>query len=154
MCPSLSRASDLLADLVLVERAADRLAVRAAERAVAAVVGAVVADVQRGEQHDAVAVDVALQLPGGVEDLLDQLRVGRQEHGRLFDRQRLLRQALGDDLAHLAGVGRAVEQAVSAVLVDEVVGCLLRRGLVGQTGLRSTSRCGRGADRGESAGYQ
>ena len=90
----------LLAEFVLVQRAADRLPVRAAERAVAAIVRAIVADVERGEDHDAVAVNVAFQLPGGVENLLHQRRlVGRQQHGGLVDRKRLLRQALGDDLA-------------------------------------------------------
>ena len=120
----------LLADFVLVQRAANGLPVRAAERAILAIVRAVVADVERGEQHDAVAVHVALQLPGGVENLLDQLRlVGRQQHGGLLDRQRLLRQALGDDLAHLAGVRPAVQQTVQAVLVDEVVSAAAELGL-------------------------
>ena len=41
------------------------------KRAVQAIVRATAAHVQRREEHDAVAVDVALQLPGGLEDLLD-----------------------------------------------------------------------------------
>ncbi len=47
-----------------VQRAGDRGVVGALERAVAAVVHALVADVERGEQHDAVAVDRPLELPG------------------------------------------------------------------------------------------
>ena len=111
----------LLAEFVLVQRAADRLPVRAAEGAVLAIVGAIVADVERGEDHDAVAVDVAFELPGGVENLLDQLRpVGRQQHGGLLDRKRLLGHALGDNLADLGRRRLAAQQAVQAVLVDEV----------------------------------
>ena len=49
---------DLAAHLVRVQRAAHGVLVRAAKRAVGAVVDALVADVQRREQHDAVAVDV------------------------------------------------------------------------------------------------
>ena len=112
----------LLADFVLVQRAADRFAVRAAERAILAIVRAIVADVQRREQHDAVAVDVAFQLPGGVENLLDQLRlVGRQQHGRFVDRKRLLGHALGDNFAHF---GRRPpwrsNRPCKRILVDEV----------------------------------
>ena len=110
LVPLVLQGQHLLADVVFVERAADLLPVRAAERAVQAIVRALVADVQRGEQHDAVAVHVAFQLPRGVENLLDQRRlVRRQQRGRLLHRQRLLRQALGDDVADLAGLGRPIQ---------------------------------------------
>ena len=70
MCPFVLEGLDLGADLVArssVRRTTSRFERRNAQYS--AVVRAVVADVQRGEQHDPVAVDVALQLPGGVEDL-------------------------------------------------------------------------------------
>ena len=100
LVPLVLQGQHLLAEFVFVQRAADLRLVRPAERAVDAVVRAVVADVQRREQHDAVAVDVAFQLPSGVEDLSEQFRlVGGQQRGGFFDRERLLRQALGDNVA-------------------------------------------------------
>ena len=86
LVPLVLQGQHLLAQSILVKRAADLLAIRPAERAVLAIVRAIVADVQRGEQHDPVAVHVAFQLPGGVENLLDQLRLRRrQQHGGFFD---------------------------------------------------------------------
>jgi hypothetical protein len=112
---------NLLADFLFVQRAANLVAVRAAERAVLAIVAALVADVQRREQHDPVAVNIAFELPGGVKNLLDKFGpVGCQERGRLFHGQRLLGHALRDDLADSARVGRPIEQPVENVFVDEV----------------------------------
>ena len=101
---------DLAVNLLRRERPANRVRVRPAKRAVLAIVRALAADVERGEQHDPVAVDVAFQLPRGLEDLLNQLgRVGPQQHGRLLQLQRLLVHALGDHVAHLGRVGLAIQ---------------------------------------------
>ena len=111
----------LLADFVSVQGATDHFPIRAAERAVSAIVGTFVADVKRGKKHDAVAVNVALQPPGGGEDFLDHLRpIGRQQYGRLVDRERLLGQALGDHFVELPRLDAKVQQGIQSLLVDEV----------------------------------
>ena len=122
LVPLVLQGQHLLADFVLVQRAANLRLVRAAERAVEAIVRAVVADVHRREQHDAVAVNVALQLPGGVENLFEQFRlVGGQQRGGFLDRKRLLRQALGDDVAHCAGIRPTLQETVQMLVVDKIV---------------------------------
>ncbi len=122
LVPFFLQGENLLAKFVFVERAADRLAVRAAKRAVRAVVHALVADVQRGEQHDPVAVHVAFQLPGGVENRFDQLGLGcRQQYGRLFYCQWLLRQTLSNDVADLARLRAALQQGMEMGLIDEIM---------------------------------
>ena len=114
---------DLGPQVVRAERAADLVGIRAAKGAVQAVILATAAHVQRREQHDAVAVDVAFQLPGGLEDLLAAfLVVGRQQHGRFGQRQGLLGHALGDHGGKLFPRGPALEQIVELGLVDEVAG--------------------------------
>lgn len=96
---------DLGTQIVRAKRAADHVGVRTAERAVEAIVSATAADVKRREEHNAVAVDVALELPGGLEDPLATLLVIRsQQDGRFLQRQGLFGHALGDDLGdHLGG---------------------------------------------------
>ncbi len=113
---------DLIAQLVGSEGAAHRQRVAAPEAAVDAVVNAVVADVERGEEHDAVAVDSFLQGPGGAENHLEQPGVLRpQERGRLFDRERLLFKALGDDVLDRFPIGRGpLEQRGKVGVVDEI----------------------------------
>ena len=121
LVPLVFQGQHLLADFVLVQRAANLRLVRAAERAIEAIVRAVVADVDRREQHDAVAVNVAFQLPGGVEDLFEQFRlVGGQQRGGLLDRKRLLRQAFGDDFAHRSGIRPTLQQFVQMLVVDKI----------------------------------
>ncbi len=121
LVPLVLQRQHLLADFIRVERAANLRLVRAAETAIEAVVRAVVADVDRREQHDAVAVDLAFQLPGGVENLFQQFRlVGRQQRRGLLQRKRLLRQALGDHLPHRPRVRRAFQQLVQMPLVNKI----------------------------------
>ena len=116
---------NLRANFIFVQRAANHFAVRAPKCAVLAVVIALVADVKRGKDHNPVAVHVALELPGGVENLFDQFRLlGGQKHGRFLDRQRLLGHALGNDVANLARVRMAVQQALQAPVVDKVATAL------------------------------
>ena len=116
---------DLAAKLLRAQRAAQGGGVRAAEGAVQAVVGAIVADVERGEDHDPVAVDFALELPRGGEDPLAALGVvGRQQHGCLLQLQRLLGQALGQHVVAAAGLGRPPHERLQPRLVDEVVPAL------------------------------
>ena len=67
---------DLVADLLLRERAALELLVAHAEGAVEAVVAAQVADVERGEEHEALAVDGLLDVARRREQL------GRAAPGR------------------------------------------------------------------------
>ena len=113
---------DLGAHLGPVQRSPDDLAVGALERAVSAVVHAIVADVQWGEEHDAITVDIAFELPGGLEDQLSQFGIGRvQQHRGLIHAQRLLRQALGDQVPHAGRVRTTgVDQVVQTVIVDEI----------------------------------
>ena len=95
---------DIVHELLVGEGGAHLFAVGGAETAVFAVVHAVVAHVERREQHDAVAIDVAFQRAGALLDLLHQLGVGGvDEHGRLLHRQTVLVQRLGDNLAHSLG---------------------------------------------------
>ena len=104
---------DLGPQVVLAERAADLVGVGTAKGAVQAIVLATAAHVERREEHDAVAVNVALQLPGGLENLLAAfLVVGRQQDGRLGQRQRLLGHALGDHGGKLFPRGPVLEQTV------------------------------------------
>ncbi len=113
---------DLGAQVGRRERAADILGVGTAEAAVLTIVGALVADIQRREQDDAVAVDVAFQLPGGREDLLHAGRVvGGQQHGGLFDAERFLGHALGDHVAEPARRRLLPQQPKQLRLVDEIV---------------------------------
>ena len=113
---------DLAADLVLTQRAANLLPVRPAKRTIDAVVHAVVTDVQRREEHDPVAVHVALELPRGGEDLLLKIwRLGADQNASLFDAQRLLRETLGDHIAHAARVGRRRgQQCLERLVINEV----------------------------------
>ena len=94
----------------------------AAEAAVLAVVAAGVAHVERGEEDDAVAVDLALQRARGLEDLLHQLRALRaKQDGRLLDGQGLLAQALGDDGADGRGVlFQTGDHRLQLRVIDEV----------------------------------
>ena len=116
---------DLGPQVGLRERAMDLLGIGTAEAAILAIVGAFVAHVQRRKEHDAVAVDVALQLPGGGEDLLDAHRVvGGQQHGRLLDARALLGHALGDHVPQLIRRGRLPQQAEQPRLVDKVLPAL------------------------------
>ena len=83
LVPLVLQGQHLPPEFVCVQRAANLPAVRAAERAIKAVVRAIVAHVQRRKQHDPIAVNLALQPPGGVEHLLHQARlVGRQQQRR------------------------------------------------------------------------
>ena len=104
-------------------RTASRVA--APEAAVGAVVDALVADVERREQHDAVAVDRLLELPRGGEDLLDAAS-GSSARSRTAVSSTVsacLARLLAMISRTRAGVGRApLEQAVQARVVDEVDG--------------------------------
>ena len=73
---------DLVADLRLRERAALELLVAHAEGAVEAVVVAQVADVERREEHEALAVDGLLALARRREQLGQQLRVAHRREDR------------------------------------------------------------------------
>ncbi len=129
---------DLGAEFVLAQRPADLRLVGAAKCAVLAVVAALVAHVQRGKQHDAVAVHVALELPGRLKNLLHEFRLlGRQEHGRLLDGQGLLGHALGDQLADFRRIGLAVQQAQQEIVVDEVEAALAQLGSIRHPGHRA-----------------
>ena len=120
---------DLSTDLGTAERAADGVRVRTAEAAILAIVDAQVADVERGKQYNAVAVDGLLELPGGGEDLFDELRVvGVDQHGRFCGAERLFGEAFGDDVAHLVRIGGAIEEAVQVGIVDEVDGVSAQAG--------------------------
>ena len=75
--------------------------VRGTETAINAVVHAIVAHIQRGEQHDTIAVDAAFQFAGAFLDLFHQCWVGGvDEDGGLLHRQAVLVQRLLDDFAH------------------------------------------------------
>ena len=113
---------DNLADqLLVVERPADGRAQRPAEAAVLAVVDAVVPDIKRREQDDSIPVDIALEPAGGGKDLLDQFRrLGGQKRGGLLERERLLFERLGDDLAHTRLVVPLAGQTGQKFVVDEI----------------------------------
>ena len=102
---------DLVADLVLRELDARDGLVDGMVRAVEAAVDAVVREVERGEEHDAVAVVGQLDLARQVEDaLIDRRIVAGEQHGRL---------AVRDDGAVVL-VGMQVGLALLEDLLDEL----------------------------------
>ncbi len=72
--PHLFKNGDLLCDLIHGEFAARKL-VLTAVAAVDTVVDAKVADVERGKQHQTLAVDLFLDLPRGSIHLFEQFRL-------------------------------------------------------------------------------
>ena len=70
---------DLRANFLFIQRAAELPRGSSGEMAIVAVVLALVADIKRGKDHDPVAVYVALELPGGVENFFDQIRLSAPE---------------------------------------------------------------------------
>ncbi len=75
----------LAGDLLEGQVPAQQALVAGAERTVTALVLALVGDVHGGEQHQPVAVDGLLDVAGGGEDLLVQVRVGvGQQHGHVL----------------------------------------------------------------------
>ena len=113
---------DFGAELVVGEGAALDLVVVLPEPAVHARVDALVADVERGEEDDAVAVDVLLELAGRVEHLLEQRGVGhREQGGHLLEIEPLHAHGFRDDRPDLAGLSRgAAQQLLDAFGGDEV----------------------------------
>ena len=101
-------------------------------RAVRAGVDAVVGQVQRRKKHDALAVDVFLDLNGRVKDALRDRRifVGEQ-HGRFAVRQALERQSLGEDLIDEFGVVLVFlavgQRSADFLIVDEFFGAMRAR---------------------------
>ena len=89
-----------------------------------AVVDAVVADVERGKDDDAVAVDLLLELTRGGKDRLGRfLRIGGYEVGDLLHRERNLLHAFGDDVTHAQGVLAAIgDQGGQGGIIDEIDG--------------------------------
>jgi hypothetical protein len=101
LVPAVLHRGHLRADFVRAERAPYRVGVRATEGAILAIVAAQVADVQRSEEHDAVAVDIALELPGGGKDFFRQIRIiSLEQRGGFSQAQSLLGEALGNYFAH------------------------------------------------------
>jgi len=75
--PLLFHRHHLLANLVDTESAADHVLVLVLKAAIGAVVHAHVAEVERREQHDAVAVHALLEFARRRKDLFAQLRIAR-----------------------------------------------------------------------------
>ena len=94
----------------------------AAESAVLAVIGAVVADVKGGEEHNAVAVDRALEFPGGLEDFVQALwRVHCYKRGCFLNSQGLFGKGLLKDFPIDCRVFLGiVYQGLQPVVVDKV----------------------------------
>ncbi|OQB92105.1 MAG: hypothetical protein BWX83_00302 [Candidatus Cloacimonetes bacterium ADurb.Bin117] len=85
-----------LNQLFAAEGGAHAFLVRDAEAAIDAVVHAFVAHVERGKEHDAVAVDAFLQFVGAFQDKLFEFGIGDAEQGcRLFRLQPVLVQGFG-----------------------------------------------------------
>ena len=112
---------DLLANLVLGELAASYVTVLGVVGAIQASVDAVVREIERGKEHDAVAVVGKLDLTGeSLDPLIDLWDVTGKEHGRIAMRE------------HAAVVARGVEVGLCLVkdLVNEpqVMLMLIREG--------------------------
>jgi len=122
LVPLILQGLDLMDEFLLIEGPADRRAVGRAEAAVGTVVHALVADVERREQDDAVAVDIALQATGGFMDLGDLIRIGDQaQAGRLGDRQRLLGQRAGQQVGDFRLIrGRPGQEELQGRIIDEI----------------------------------
>ncbi len=121
----LDQPARLALDLGGVEGAALKLRVVAAEGAVEAVAHALVGDIQRGEEDDAVAVDAVLDLPRGLEERFERLRLLDQHQLRgLRERQALQRPRLHEQVVEASVVGRPrlIERAADLVLVDDPCG--------------------------------
>ena len=115
---------DLVGDLLHRQGDPGQLLVAPAETAVEAVVGAVVGDVERGEEHQAVAVDRLLDLPGRRPDPLDQLLVlGLEEDGGLLRGKALQFHRLGDDLLDPLplGAGGRLQQCLDLAVIDKIL---------------------------------
>ena len=86
--------------LVPAQGAAGHFGIGFPEGAVQAFVGAEIGDIQRSEQHDAVAVNFFLDRLGGVVQLRRQFRRGKaHQHGHVRKREPLQFPGLGKDLA-------------------------------------------------------
>ena len=123
--------------LLVGERVAHRARERPAEPAILAVVAAIVAHIERREEDDAVAVDLALQRTRGLENLFHQLQALRaKQHRRLLNGQRLLAQALGNDSAHgLRVFLQTGDHRLQFRVIDKV------RRVGGQCGVHVIHRC-------------
>jgi hypothetical protein len=98
----------LLGDFGLGEDAAFELGVGGAEGAVGALVLAEVRDVERGEQHEAVAIDLLLDETRGGEDLFQQVGFASfHEHGDLRGIEAVEEAGFGQDLADAGRTGPA-----------------------------------------------
>jgi hypothetical protein len=103
--------SDLAPDLVQRENPPGFLRIAAAEAAVSTVVDAQIAQVQRGEGHNAVVVNLPLDRRRRLRHLGPKLRVlDVQQAGRLVRRQRLDGQRLLQNLPHPPRVGMRVRR--------------------------------------------
>jgi hypothetical protein len=77
LVPLILQRGDLPSDVLHAERATDHVLVLVLEATIGAVVHAHVPDVQRCEQHDAVAIHPLFEVACGGKDLLAQLRIAR-----------------------------------------------------------------------------
>ena len=127
-------------DLVLRERAPLEFGVARPEGAVRALVAAQVRDVQRREHHEPPAVDGLLDVLGGLEQLVEQVRVADvHQRGHVVRLEAVHLPGLRQHRAHPRGVRVPVplERGGNGVVVD---GNRVRDLLHG-------GRCSRGADR-------
>ena len=122
LVPLVDQRLHLVADLLLGEGTPLELLIAHAEGTVEAVVVAEVADVERGEEHEARAVDGVLGVARRLEELGQQLGVAHRGEDRdLVHLEALELPRLGEDLADAGGVlgGRRAHRLVDAGLVDE-----------------------------------
>ncbi len=130
LVPLLFHRHNLLADLIHAQRAADHVLVLVLETAVGTVVHAQVAEIERREEHDAIAVHALLEIAGGGKNLLAQLGAARAQEDRgLLDGERLFVERLGDHLAQPTDVHEigAAKKAFQVGIVDKVLSVLTQR---------------------------
>ena len=119
--------NDLLADFVLGEALARNGVVLAMVWAIDAAVDAVVRQVQRREEHDAVAVEAALKVAGEFHITLGEVgKLTLEQYGGLAVGEALAGGSLVDDVLNQAAVGAValciVERFENLGIVDKFLG--------------------------------